>query len=134
MLHLETSNKDGKYLDSPDQAQEFLESVKFRIGSKCLVNEAIGSEDRLLKPGQAVTPRFSDNHDNIVCPHCVEELCVIGTLGVGYFAGYSPAVPYLEGWWDEWCMEWFNLIKYLDVDGLAFRQGGGMNGVWNGSI
>ncbi|GJW80538.1 hypothetical protein Tco_0144513 [Tanacetum coccineum] len=66
-----------------------------------------------------------------VCPHCVEELCVIGTLGVGYFAGYSPAVPYLEGWWDEWCMEWFNLIKYLDVDGLAFRQGGGMNGVWN---
>ncbi|GKE10882.1 hypothetical protein Tco_1414433 [Tanacetum coccineum] len=65
MLHLEPSNKDGKYLDSLDQAQEFLESVKFRIGSECLVNEATGSEDRFPKPGQAVTPRFSNNHDTV---------------------------------------------------------------------
>ncbi|GJR61098.1 hypothetical protein Tco_1503260 [Tanacetum coccineum] len=104
--------------------RSFLNRLNLELGLNAwLVNEAIGSEDRLLKPGQAVTPRFSDNHDNIVCPHCVEELCVIRTLGVGYFAGYSPAVPYLEGWWDEWCMEWFNLIKYLDVDGLVFCQG-----------
>ncbi|GJW37735.1 hypothetical protein Tco_0060655 [Tanacetum coccineum] len=62
MLHLETSNKDGKYLDSPDQAQDVIETFKFRNWAKCLVNEAIGFK-----------------------------------------------------WWDEWCMEWFNMIKYLDV-------------------
>lgn len=33
-----------------DQAEEFVESVKQRIGSECLVDEATGSQ-----PGQAVT-------------------------------------------------------------------------------
>nr|GEV19424.1 mediator of RNA polymerase II transcription subunit 32-like [Tanacetum cinerariifolium] len=39
-----------------DQAEEFVESVKLRIGSECLVDEATGSVAG--KPGQAVTPGF----------------------------------------------------------------------------
>lgn len=37
-----------------DQAEEYVESVKQRIGSECLVDEATGSVTG--KPGQAVTP------------------------------------------------------------------------------
>ncbi|CAH1450340.1 unnamed protein product [Lactuca virosa] len=39
---------------SCDQAEEFVESVKLRIGSECLVDEATGSVAG--KPGQPVTP------------------------------------------------------------------------------
>ncbi|KAK6916558.1 hypothetical protein RJ641_019419 [Dillenia turbinata] len=40
-----------------DQAEEFVESVKQRIGSECLIDEATGSVAG--KPGQAANPGLS---------------------------------------------------------------------------
>ncbi|GJX89289.1 terminase small subunit, remorin [Tanacetum coccineum] len=52
-----------------------------------------------------------------------------GTPGVGYFAGYSPAVPVLEGGSNKIFLAGSPLTTGVLVpDGLAFRQGGGMNG------
>ncbi|PWA37750.1 terminase small subunit, Remorin [Artemisia annua] len=52
-----------------------------------------------------------------------------GTPVVGYFAGYSPAVPVLEGGSNKNFLAGSPLTTGVIVpDGLAFRQGGGMNG------
>ena len=51
-----------------------------------------------------------------------------GTPVVGYFAGYSPAVPVLEGASNKNFLAGSPLTTGVLVpDGLAFRQGGQMN-------
>ncbi|GJR70038.1 hypothetical protein Tco_0016103 [Tanacetum coccineum] len=47
------------------------------------------------------------------------ELCATGTLEVDYFASNSPAVPVLDGWWDEWWSSGYGMVQYDKVPGCS---------------